>query len=59
MIDRGELSGPPERPLLSERWAGAVDAVGSATLAHLLAEIRYGGAVAAAGSPAATTSRRR
>ncbi|MET0147490.1 MAG: MDR family oxidoreductase [Ilumatobacteraceae bacterium] len=49
VIDRAELSEPPSRPLLSERWGGAVDAVGSATLAHLLAETRYGGAVAACG----------
>ena len=49
VIDRAELAEPPARPLLSERWAGAVDAVGSATLAHVLAEIRYGGAVAACG----------
>jgi acrylyl-CoA reductase (NADPH) len=49
VIDRAEIAGAPERPLLSERWAGAVDAVGSATLAHVLAETRYGGAVAACG----------
>jgi len=49
VIDRSEIAGAPERPLLSERWAGAVDAVGSATLAHILAETRYGGAVAACG----------
>jgi len=49
VIDREEIATAPERPLLSERWAGAVDAVGSATLAHILAETRYGGAVAACG----------
>jgi acrylyl-CoA reductase (NADPH) len=49
VIDRADIAGAPERPLLSERWAGAVDAVGSATLAHILAETRYGGAVAACG----------
>jgi acrylyl-CoA reductase (NADPH) len=49
VIDRAEIAAAPERPLLSERWAGAVDAVGSATLAHILAETRYGGAVAACG----------
>lgn len=49
VIDRDEIAAVPERPLLSERWAGAVDAVGSATLAHVLAEVRYGGAVAACG----------
>jgi len=49
VIDRAELAEAPTRPLLSERWAGCVDAVGSATLAHVLAEVRYGGAVAACG----------
>jgi acrylyl-CoA reductase (NADPH) len=49
VIDRAEIADAPERPLLSERWGGAVDAVGSGTLAHILAETRYGGAVAACG----------
>jgi acrylyl-CoA reductase (NADPH) len=49
ILDRNELSPVPERPLLSERWAGTVDAVGGTTLAHVLAETRYGGAVAACG----------
>jgi acrylyl-CoA reductase (NADPH) len=49
VIDRAELAEAPTRPLLSERWGGAVDAVGSGTLAHVLAETRYGGAVAACG----------
>src|SRR6478752_4345665 len=49
VIDRADIASAPDRPLLSERWAGAVDAVGSGTLAHILAETRYGGAVAACG----------
>lgn len=32
-----------------ERWAGAVDSVGSKTLANVLASISYSGAVAACG----------
>ena len=32
-----------------ERWAGAVDALGSHTLANVLAQTRYGGVVAACG----------
>jgi acrylyl-CoA reductase (NADPH) len=48
VIDRAELSGPG-RPLARERWAAGVDAVGSHTLANVLAQIRYGGAVAACG----------
>lgn len=48
IINRSELSGPG-RPLGKERWAGAVDAVGSHTLANVLAMTKYGGAVAACG----------
>lgn len=48
VIDRAELS-EPGRPLGKERWAGAVDSVGSHTLANLLAQTTYGGAVAACG----------
>ncbi|HEV7255965.1 MAG TPA: MDR family oxidoreductase [Mesorhizobium sp.] len=48
IIDRAELSAPG-KPLMKERWAGGVDAVGSTTLANLLAATRYGGAVAACG----------
>jgi acrylyl-CoA reductase (NADPH) len=48
VIDRAELSGPG-RPLGRERWAGGVDSVGSHTLANVLGQIRYGGAVAACG----------
>jgi acrylyl-CoA reductase (NADPH) len=48
VIARTDLSGPP-RPLAKERWAGAVDTVGSTTLANILSMIRYGGAVAACG----------
>ncbi len=35
IVDRKDLAGPPKM-LAKERWAGAVDAVGSATLANLL-----------------------
>ena len=48
IIDRAELS-EKGRPLGKERWAGAVDAVGSMTLANVLAQTMYGGAVAACG----------
>ncbi len=48
VIERSELSGRP-RPLGKERWAGAIDAVGSTTLANALAMTKYGGAVAACG----------
>ncbi|HEY2229927.1 MAG TPA: MDR family oxidoreductase [Xanthobacteraceae bacterium] len=48
IIDRKVLAGPP-RPLAKERWAGAIDVVGSITLANVLSMIRYRGAVAACG----------
>src|SRR5581483_1792251 len=48
VIDRAELS-KPARPLNKERWAGAVDAVGSHTLANALSMTKYGGTVAACG----------
>lgn len=47
-LDREELAGKP-RALGKERWAGAVDAVGSTTLANVLAQTQYGGCVAACG----------
>jgi acrylyl-CoA reductase (NADPH) len=48
IIDRAELSGPA-RPLARERWMGAVDSVGSHTLANVLSMTKYGGCVAACG----------
>ena len=38
------------KPLESERWAAAVDAVGAATLPYVLRTLRTGGAVAASGN---------
>lgn len=48
VIHRDELSGPA-KPLNKERWAGAIDAVGSHTLANVLSMTSYGGAVTACG----------
>jgi acrylyl-CoA reductase (NADPH) len=48
IIDRHELAAAG-KPLAKERWAGAIDSVGSTTLANLLAATKYGGAVAACG----------
>lgn len=48
IIDRAELS-EAGRPLGKERWAAGIDAVGSHTLANLLAQTKYGGAIAACG----------
>ena len=48
VIDRKELS-EKGRPLGKEIWAGAIDSVGSHTLANICASIKYGGTVAACG----------
>ena len=48
IIDRALLSAPG-KPLAKERWAGAVDTVGSHTLANVCASMKYRGAVAACG----------
>lgn len=49
IVPRDRFSGGASRPLAKEAWAAAVDAVGSKTLAAVLAEVKYGGAVAACG----------
>ncbi|MDQ7958611.1 MAG: MDR family oxidoreductase [Rhodocyclaceae bacterium] len=48
VIDRATLSAPG-KPLQKERWAAAVDSVGSHTLANVCASLKYGGTVAACG----------
>ena len=48
VLDRADLQ-DTSRPLGSEHWAGAVDTIGSTTLAHVLSRIRRAGAVACCG----------
>lgn len=48
VIDRAQFSAAG-RPLAKERWAGAVDTVGSHTLANVCASTRYRGVVTACG----------
>ncbi len=48
VLARDELSSEG-KPLQSSRWAAAVDCVGGHTLANVLAQVDYGGAVAASG----------
>lgn len=48
IIDRETLA-QPGKPLQSERWAAAIDSLGSHTLANICASTRAGGAVAACG----------
>jgi acrylyl-CoA reductase (NADPH) len=49
ILSRDEVTAPG-RPLDSERWAGAVDAVGGATLPYVLRTLRTGAAVASSGN---------
>lgn len=48
IIDRAQFAAAG-RPLAKERWAGAVDTVGSHTLANVCASARYRGVVTACG----------
>lgn len=48
VLDRAAL-GEHGKPLQRERWAGAIDCVGSHTLANVLAQTRYDGVVTACG----------
>ncbi len=49
ILTRDEVTGEG-RPLEAERWAGAVDAVGGATLPYVIRTLKIGGAVAASGN---------
>jgi acrylyl-CoA reductase (NADPH) len=53
IVAREELA-QPSKPLESARWDGAIDTVGSQTLASVLARTRYRGAVAACGRAGGT-----
>lgn len=48
ILDRAELAGDV-RPLSKQLWAGCVDVAGGKTLANVLSQLKYGGAVAACG----------
>lgn len=50
IIGREETVAPPGKPLVAERWAGCVDAVGGTTLAGVLPAMKYGASVAACGN---------
>jgi putative YhdH/YhfP family quinone oxidoreductase len=50
ILDRAETSAGSSRPLERGRWAGAVDAVGGATLAYLLRTMNYNGSIAISGN---------
>jgi acrylyl-CoA reductase (NADPH) len=48
-LDRAVLAAPTTKPLQTERWAGAIDAVGGTTLASIITQLKYRASVAACG----------
>ena len=48
IIDRNEFNGPV-KPLAKSRWAGAIDSVGSTTLANVISQMNNEASVAACG----------
>ena len=50
VIDRAEVTARSLRPLEAERWAGAVDCVGGATLPYILATLRRDATVVVSGN---------
>ena len=48
VVDRNEFNGPV-KALAKTRWAGAIDSVGSVTLANVISQINIDGTVAACG----------
>ena len=59
VLDRSVYEAGASRALEAERWAGAVDSVGAASLPYVLRTLRYGRSVAASGNasgPALTTT---
>jgi acrylyl-CoA reductase (NADPH) len=50
IIDRKEIGEKPSKPMLIERWAGAVDTVGGNTLANVVNSLKRNTAVAACGN---------
>jgi acrylyl-CoA reductase (NADPH) len=49
ILERKALSEAPDRPLLSERFAGVVDTVSGVVFARALAQVKYNGAAAVCG----------
>ncbi len=50
ILGREDVSAESPRPLETERWAGAVDCVGGATLPYILRTLKRNGTVAASGN---------
>lgn len=49
ILNRNEISEASPKPMLRERWAGAVDVVGGDTLFNVIKALKYGGSAAACG----------
>jgi acrylyl-CoA reductase (NADPH) len=49
IVERSFFTLPADKPLGSQRWAGAVDTVGGETLASIIGSLAYGRSVAACG----------
>jgi len=49
IIDRDSVLDGSDRPMMKERWAGAVDVVGGETLVAVIKAARYGGVVTCCG----------
>jgi acrylyl-CoA reductase (NADPH) len=49
IVERASIATPSGKPLDSERWAGCIDSVGGSTLATILPQMKYRGAVASCG----------
>jgi len=50
VLSREEVSAESARPMETQRWAGAVDAVGGATTAYLIRTMKFGGSIALSGN---------
>ncbi|MFN8508354.1 MAG: oxidoreductase [Dehalococcoidia bacterium] len=55
VLSREEVSAESARPMETQRWAGAVDAVGGATTAYLIRTMKFGGSIALSGNTGGTT----
>ena len=49
ILSREDVSAESNRPMETERWAGAVDPVGGATTAYLIRTMKYGASIALSG----------
>ena len=49
ILSREDVSAESNRPMESERWAGAVDPVGGPTTAYLVRTMKYGASIAVSG----------